>query len=346
MNIWVEIWIGIELVKSCLSWTVYIVPVITFECLLVKQCAIGTQEGCSSRSVSAIVANSVDLTSRFDVYVHSWLERHVSAKEVGGGNIGVNRKINAWYTLVPIGVMVTMMRIVMTMMRIVRRRRSIGGFRVIWVRMIKVVRIVVCWFTEVWFSTRSFRRSVSRLRGSIAGFGMRSRWSIAGFGMWSRFMIGWLGWGIGRRFGGMIWSGFGWVIWGRCWRVVRCRFGCMVRCRCRWMVRFRCMIRFDFRSNIGSRCRRTVRSRLMVSRCRCNIGCRFVVNRCGFFVKRKCECVRGRRDIRLRFMISSWGRWWDVRSRCRWAVGGWCGWGVGRRLVVSSMVGSTIWIYM
>lgn len=222
---------------------------ITFKMLLVENGAIGAQKGISLGATTTIIANTIDLTSRFDINIHSRLGGGCSAGEFAWRNIGMARKVNTANTFRMSMVGVMMGDWVVGMMGV---RGTIAGSGM--GRMVGNMFVgVVCTMGEIWFTTWTFEFSWGAIAGfgcSISRSGFRFRWSIAGSGC--RFMICrfWRWRSIRCRF--MV---------GRCRRYVGGRGGGMVGCRmdrCRWYIGCGFMVS-GCRRDIGGRSRGMIR---------------------------------------------------------------------------------------
>jgi len=179
---------------------------------------------------ATIITDTIYLTTRININIHSRLDRGGGTRKCGWGYVCVTGVVHPTNTL---GVsMVGVMMGVMVWGWVVGIRGSIAGGRMVGY-MFGLVG-VVCTMGEIWFAPRTFRwgpitgfrGSIARFRGSITGF----RSSIARCGV--RGMV---------RFGFVV---------CRFWRWRSIRFRCMVRfrgmIRCGCMVRFRGMVRFGF----------------------------------------------------------------------------------------------------
>jgi len=210
---------------------------ITFKMFLVENGTIGAQKGVSLWATATIIANTIDLTSRVEINIHSRLNGGCSTAEFGWGNIGMTREVNTANTFgMSMVVRIMVGDWVMGGMGGTISRSRVG-------RMVGGMFVgVICTMGKIRFTTWTFEFG----RGTISSFGCSVSWGRC------RFMV------------------------CRFWRWRGIRFRCMVGGnRSRSMVggnRGRSVVGGDGCRFMVGRCRRNIGSRFMVGRCRRDIG--------------------------------------------------------------------------
>jgi hypothetical protein len=258
--------------------------------LLVKNSTIGTQESCTGWAISAIIANSVHLTTSLNINIHARLEWSICTTELGIRWFRIDGVVYTGNTFVGI-----MMLIMIGVRVIFRFGGMVRSWSMVWLRLMvgRLGSMVWCRFV------------VGRFGGMVRLWFMVSRcWCM----VWFRFMVGRFGRGIRCRF--MVGRGMVWL------RFMVSRGRGMVWLR--FMVS-RCMVWFWFMVGRGM-----VGLRFMVSRCRCMVGrgmvwLRFLVCRWGI----GCWLMVGRfwSFISRFWMIWSWFMIRRCRCICRFMIG-------------------------
>lgn len=242
---------------------VHIVKMVTFKMFLVENSAIRAQKGVSLWATTSIIANTIDLTSRLDINIHSRLDGSCSTGEFGGRNIGMTWKVNTANTFgmsmvrVMVGGWVRVMGVRGTIPRS-GMGRMMGGMFVGVICTMGEIRLATGTLEFSWGTIAGFRCSIPRCRCGfmVSGFwrwrsirfrNMRSWSMVRSSGSWSMvgsnrcrfvvgrcrrnigsgFMVGWCWRNIGSRSRGMVRFNFrGWSMIGSSggWGMIKGKF--------------------------------------------------------------------------------------------------------------------------